>query len=613
MPPNNVHDQGVAGARPKRSSSRLPLIAAVVVGGTAALAAAAYFLGTVLGVFGGYTSRLADKVPADVAVFVEAKDIGKSLAGLLAMDIIDEDEIDSVKLTSEVVDLLAEGLEVDKDVAAGLVADLDAVAFVLRDDKDGAGLIQMANAPAMEALLSTPRFHKLDTGTGDEVRYRADPQDGGLALSPPSEDGDTPQPVYAWHPSEKILVVGSVRMVDDIRAVLEGSAPSLTSTDSWKAAEFDSDAVIVAYGKVDAIDAEEGKEMVADYFRDVAPVTASVTPTPAGLRSTVAYELRGDAVPDLELSAPIDLDIHERLPEETVAYISFATYTPQDRIALGKLLDDAEEEATEAMVEGVDEVEGKLGLSSEELSAAIGEQGVIAVVASKDLAFGLGSDASALIKSAAFGIVLEVGDKDIADKLVAAAVAEIREDSDAEWVVTDVDGGVAMKSVDTDADLPLVQLGIVDGRLYVVGGGEAMVGRFVEALDDGKNVLADMPAHKAISKHLEANARLYAWADIGRLIHAAMGMARLMLNADLMEFRDKTGVSVDALVVDGDDRIGVAVGVYAELSDGVGHARIQSVNGSALLGISGVAAYFLFARVFDAFDSPEPTELVEAE
>jgi len=170
-----------------------------------------------------------------------------------------------------------------------------------------------------------------------------------------------------------------------------------------------------------------------------------------------------------------------------------------------------------------------------------------------------------------------------------------------------------MKSVDTETELPFVQLGIVDDLMYVVGGGEAMVGRFVEALDDGKDTLGGMPAHKAITKHLESNARLYAWADIGRFIHAAMGMARLMLNAKLVEFRDKTGVSVDALVVDGDDRIGVAVGVYAELQDGVGQARVESVNGSVLLGIGGVAAYFLFASIFDAFEPTVVPELDEAE
>src|SRR5690606_16505502 len=210
-------------------------------------------------------------------------------------------------------------------------------------------------------------------------------------------------------------------------AVLEGDA-ALSGEEKWSKATFPSDAsaiVFVDSELLDAIDDKDADKFIDDYFSGVAPFTASVRFTDAGIVYNLSAEMKGAKVTaDKALPKAAELDLYEKLPKETVAYLAFSTKKDGSGTEIkDRILDEAEDvdKASAKQIEKMLEtMEKELDFSLEEALDALGEQAVIALALSSDVEIDDDKKPQEWIEDAGFALLLHVADEEKAKKMVSA-------------------------------------------------------------------------------------------------------------------------------------------------------------------------------------------------
>lgn len=568
----------------------------------------------------GPNAKLADKVPQNIMVYIELPDVGAMTEDLASMRFLEPGTFDLDEMRTKALGELKASFDVEQDVARGLLESVESIAVAFTGGKEPTPvlLVSFTDPAPVTELLKSSRFEELGKLGEAGVRYQIipekDPGDDPSGYRKAFADMDTnDDDVMVWFEAHGIIAIGEIDLVREVGEVLAGNAPSLEDSDRWDEAEFGGDGDLLIYVDQQQMDlGKEGHEFLLSYMHDVRPPTLTIDVMEAGFLSTLDFELRGDKIPIPKSVDSDKLDLHDRLPEETLAYFEMATFSEDIREDFAqKLIEKNEEEAKAAQV-GLALAMSQLGVSVEEISAAIGPQLIMAVALPKDVTLSSDKEVEDYRDEGAFAVIIEVGDEDAARKLLDAGRKELRDND--KYAVVDAEGGFALEP---RGDEPYVRVGIIEGTLVGLGGARPMVDRFVAALD-GDDTLEDDEAHEEVIDAFESGAAVIAWMDAGRAGKFALEEARRDESESIEELEEDLGTSIDALILEGDKRIGLAMALHLDTTDDAWQIRVQGVNGPVLTGI-GTAVFVLYlAKAFSDFgdelekDSAELEQALEA-
>mgnify|MGYP007026483530 CR=1 FL=1 len=276
------------------------------------------------------------------------------------------------------------------------------------------------------------------------------------------------------------------------------------------------------------------------------------------------------------------------MPADTFAYIAFsskteATYKEFEKDLI-KSLEETDENAAEKFEKGLEEMEKNLGFSLEEVYKAAGDEAILAATATGkvDLETVMKKDKEALDY---FGVVLalHVKDKDAAEKIIKG-LKETAEDKAKGMVeVDDEDGGFSVKA--KAGDFPEASLTLIEDKYLVLAAGNPKRIKSIKSAfaKEGDTLKGDK-AHAKAMKALSGKNAMFMWVDTGRIAKLALEM-----DDSIKKKLKKEGIPLDALVLEGDDRLTGALAVRVEVKDGTWTVEAEDLNG-LLASIGGAAA-----------------------
>ncbi len=564
--------------------------------------------------FAGPSSRLSASVPSDVELFVEMTSLRDTVKAASKVVWLDLSKFDHEVGVDKAKEALEEGFELDGDDAEALVGSLTGSAFAARDLGKAKGevalLLSFADAAPVEALLGTDRFEK-DGDVAGGTRYlveKGEDADAPFASMEFEEDDDD---ILVWFADAKTLVFGDEKMVEDVGAVLSGAQDALAKTDGWKQAEAGSGHGII-WMSGDAIEevAEDGGKGVKDIVEDAGALTGSIDIVPNGLLVDVAVDLSAEALEDLPEDMPT-IDLPRRLPRETVYYTATAVPGMAGKEFEKQLLKYAEkgdERAAKKLEKALDELEEVAGFDLPDLMDALGDQVLFAVALEDSFAFDPDDEPKEMIEDAAFALVATVGEDKDAEEVLEALRKKVfeREPFDKLYEVDEEDDGFDADPVDEaeKKGFPPVRVRIKDGRMLVTAGG--LADRFVEAVFEGKNTLADEPAHEKSIEALKRKPWFLTWIDAGRVGKLALEAAEDRMprvEESIDAFEEETGLELDAFRLEGEQRITGVMAVGAERKGDRVIAHLEMLNLPGImpaLGIYGVRRYLAASKSSEA-------------
>jgi hypothetical protein len=554
---------------------------------------AAYFL-----LFSAPKPELVKYVPDDVEIYFEVPSLKKALVAFAGMDPIDDKELDPDKTLDDWVEGFANAFDLEEEVARDVLTNVESYAIAVRaveNDSDAAMLIKFGSASAVEKLLEAKRFdeeNEIKGGKRYELdRKEIDDLDKLDKMSTPEKTfsfmGVTGEDqILVWWGSEGLMVFGEADFVEDIGAVIGGKA-SLEGAEQWKQAKFEEGAVAMGY--VDAgIIGDFDPDVRKGYFNDVTPFMGSLRMADAGMIVTLSGQLAGNKMPDSKaFSAPAKVDLMNKLPAETVAYVAYSSKSGIDGKEAEKLLvkqvKDTDPEAAEELEDGLKELDKEYGVSLATLYDAIGDQGVLAITASDKLKIAPGMKPEDAMKYGGIALIQHVGDKDAAEKLVGKLKKEVFEKLGEEVFDIKKDGKGFVAKPKEKEEIPTIIIKFVDDHLVVAVGQKKTAEGIVETFEGkGKSLDGDAAHSKALAAFTgEPHAIL--WVDTGRITRDLLDEAK-----DLRKEMAKEGVPVDALILEGDDRMTSALALRVSLDGDRWNYHIDSLNTLAVAPIGGL-------------------------
>lgn len=593
----------------KKGSSKGLIAGLVVLVLTAVGGAAAYFVW-----FTGPSSKLSASVPGDVELFVEMTSLHDTVKAARDIAWLDLSKIDHEVGVDKAKEALEEGFDLDGDDAEALVGSLVGSAFAARDlgkdEGEATLLLSFTDAGPVEALLGSDRFED-DGEVAGGTRYlleKGEDADEPFASMEFEEDEDD---ILVWFPDAKTLVVGDEKMVEDVGAVLAGDQDALATTDAWKQAEAGSGHGIV-WMSGDAIEelAEDGSKGVKDVLEDAGALTGSIDIVPSGLLMDIAVDLSAAELEALPEDMPA-IELPRRLPRETVYYNATAVPAMAGKDFQKLLLEYAEkgdERTAEKLEKVLDELEDVAGFDLPELMDALGDQVVFAVAVEDGFAFDPDDEPKEMIEDAAFAIVATVGDEDDAKEVLEALREKVFEQAPFEKIydVDEEDDGFDADPIDEaeDKGFPPVRVRIEDGRMLVTAGG--LADRFVEAVFEGKDTLADETAHEKSISALKRKPWFLTWLDAGRVGKLGLDAAEDRMpevEERIDELEDETGLELEAFRLEGDQRMTGVMAIGAERKGDRVIAHFEMLNLPGIvpaLGIFGVRRYLASSKTSEA-------------
>ncbi len=614
--PVNLHPvfaPALAAAACVPRSSR-PKVPHNLLGGLLLVAVGLMSVVVLMVLLGSSDGHLAHLVPDDTEIYLEAPDIDQTLSALGEIGFVDEERLEPERAAEALCELLHDELEMDDAVTRAAIEDLEALAFASRgvgqdEDLDTAVLVRFRDGDNVEQLLESEHLDARGRIGQTGRRFDLEPEGRGNSLAPASgrsalqklltkvarkgRDGGS---ILVWFEDHHLLVFGTRAYVRDIAGVVDDGQPSFAETASWQAAlrHSDADQVMALHPGVLGLKNFEGLPLAE--ARDLeldGPITGSLELDEPGTIITYRGSLKGRDLEMLDALEPTTLELASRLPRTTAAY---ATFSPS-----GEIIDQRGAERIAASI--IDSFGGSESdrhflekpLASGLVTAggAIRGERLVALLCSDDLRLTPGQSLLDSMEHVALGVVVRFDRDDFDPQALFRLATRARGVKNAElsdWYRISVEEeDVLVKSV--DARLPSLRASVIDDDILVIAvGGEAMLGQLVEAIAGDDQGLGHDPAHQRAFEAIGEDARVYAWADVGRL-------DRILPSRDTVAFfpasdlAEELGFSMRALEFDGDDRMTFAVASSFDTDEDQLELELRVLNGDMMIG--GGPAYFI--------------------
>jgi len=568
--------------------------------------------------------ELAKYLPADTQVYVEVPNITKAVVAAIGMDPVAIKELEPEERKNDLVEAFESSFDMKKDDAESLVKGIDAVAFAGRelgksDDKSEAAIIiRFSDKGAVEALLESKRFDK-DGSVGKGTAYkltRVEPKDpdkeeklsafekflnqlGDSKDKDKEDDGDKKKKdkkLIVWFDSQKLLVAGDEAMIEEIGKVIEGDKDNLAKhNETFAKANWPAGSSLLIFADPAAFP----KDVKKEFFNDVGPLTGSMRFTDPGVIVSAHLEMAGKKVSKKELlPEEASLTLFEKLPSSTVAYIAFSTKFGVDgkemEKAIKKSYSDVDESGGEQIEKMLDGMKDQLGFGLDTVFDAMGDEAIIAVTADDKLAgLAFEKDKQAFEHGSVITIfALDKTDgKENADKIIKKLKSTIEDKAKDEIAIKKIDGGFvaspgdrakkAMGDVDASFSISVEE----DKYLVVIVGTKKRIDEANEALG-GTETLKGDNAHKKALAAFEGKPLAVLWVDAGRIAKALLKESK-----EVKSSLKDAGFPVDALILEGDDRVTAGYAVRAAWKDDILMLDIDTLNLPIFAGVGAAAAF----------------------
>ena len=583
---------GSPGAEPPKKS-RAMLFAAI--GGGAVLlivgiAVAAYAL-----IFSsGGAANIAKSLPKDCEFLIEVPSARKLVSDMHDVQFLDTTLRDDKKVFDDSADALSKAFDISTADALTLLASSETFGIAgrkLSTNPEVVIALGMKLASPVETLLKSPRFASAGTlgKSGKRYTLTSKPEVSGTGVAVKALSNAQfrvgGKEALVWFPDAKLLVMGSELLVTDLAQVVESGADAITENPSYQAAgkNFESGARVTAFLDPNVfltIADPRVKELVDGYFKPAGPLTASLQVKPAGFVTSHTGRFSGAKLPrSTAYEGPQALDLAQRLPLETFAYIAFSTHTKLTGAETEKQLFDqvssVEPTARAQIEQGLRQLEAMLGVTAVKLVDGVGGQSVLGVSA----AAGTSLDSLSLgapLAASHFNVTWVVELKDEAEfkKLSAQLKTKLLPNFREVAVAPDGDGFTL-----TARGLPLpvsARVKFLDKHLLVTAGGNSLCDRAEAAFSKGERTLKDDAAHKSALGALPSKQHFLMWIDSGRIGDTLVKDARV--HAQLNE----SGMSIDKVLLTGDQRVTSALAMSGEVKDDMWTYHLDTLNMQAL-------------------------------
>lgn len=575
----------------------------------AAVIAAALVLGGLAGT-GWWWFRaapaLARYLPKDTQVYVEFPSITKALIGLSGVDAVDQDDLDPERQKKRLVEAFADSFELGLGNVDRFFDGIRAAAVAGRKGRQPEGVILFAFSSEGDVtkVLAAERFKKEDRFKGYDryslQRRDVDNPDALAKLSPleralnqlgnrPSaapatgsvEIVEKPEFSVIWFADEKVLALGSTGMVEDCARVANGEHESLEhGNELFEQAEWPMRSSLLAYVDPNLLDSREAREAFLD---NAGPATGAIRFLDEGIGFDVRFDLRGTQIPDPKLfMVPTQLSLWERLPSDTIAYVAFSTRFASrgkdvERALFGAAasLDASLERELQI---AFDRMHEETNIDFADLVEITGDQAVLAVVAD-DRA--LKSFAEGSRKDFTFVGIAEVSDK----KRAAKVVRDLQDFLETRYDVSRKAGGFIAER-DKQPSV-LVKLSAEGHLLFAIGKGSDLEDFEDIYIGKGRSLLKDVAHEKAMAA-LEGRPLAFAWVDAGRATEAMLSRQPAgpeQENGSPRGAMKALEIPIDALDLDGPQRITAWAALFIRASDKSIDVEIKSLNAVTLAGL----------------------------
>jgi hypothetical protein len=551
----------------------------------------------------GGASSIAKSVPQNSELFVEVPSVHKLVSDLHDVQYMDSSLRDDKQVFDSASDSITKAFDISQADALALLVSSETFGIAgrkLSTTPEVVLALGMKNSSSVETLLKGPRFVAGGSvgQTGKRYSLTAKPlppggaQDPALKVLSEAEIGAGGKAGIVWFPKARLLALGDVTLIADMAAVIESGAASIAQNLAFQAAgkDFDSGARLRAFldpGVFSAVLDPKAREMVESYFTPAGPLTGSMQVKPAGFVTSLTGHITGSKLPrSSAYAAPQALNLGQRLPQETFAYMAASTRSQLSGADTEKMLLDqigSVDTASRTRAEQhLRQLEQMLGVSASKLLDGIGGQSVLGIATpvgtSVDM-LGIGTQALAQFN---LTWVLELKDdseyKKLAAELKQKILPGVREVS-----LTDNGTGFTL----TPRSLPLavsLRVKFLDKYLFVTAGANTLCDRSESAFSKGERTLKDDAAHKSALAALPDTQHFLLWVDTGRLGDTLL--KNPLIKAQLAQ----SGMSLDKIRMTGPERVVSAVSVRSEVQDQVWTYHLDALNMQAFAPLGGAGA-----------------------
>ena len=552
---------------------------------------------------GGGASSIAKSVPQNSELFVEVPSVHKLVSDLHDVQFLDTSLRDDKQVFDTASDSITKAFDISRADALALLVSSETFGIAGRKLATAPEVVLalgMKNVSPVETLLKGQRFVAAGAvgQTGKRYSLASKPvppggaPDAALKALSEAQLGAADKAGIVWFPNARLLVLGDVTLITDMASVIESGAASIEQNLSFQAAgkDFLNSARLRAFldpGALSVIADPKARQLVESYFTPAGPLTGSLQVKPAGFLTSLTGHITGSKLPrSSAYTPPLALDLGQRLPEETFAYIAVATHSQLNGADTEKMLLDqvgsADTAARTQAEQNLRRLEQTLGVSTSKLLDDAGGQSVlgIATPAGTSLdALGLGTQALAQFN---LTWVLELkGDseyKKLAAGLKQKLLPDVRE-------VTVTDNGSGFTLTPRGTALPVsLRVKFLDKYLFVTAGANTLCDRAESAFSKGEHTLKDDAAHKTALAALPSTQHFLLWVDTGRL-------GDTLLKNSLVKARlAEAGMSFDKIRMTGPERVVSAVSVRSEVQDQVFTYHLDALNMQAFAPLGGAGA-----------------------
>ncbi len=554
---------------------------------------------------GGGAPKMAATMPRDSEMLIEVSSLPELIVDFKDVEYLDTSLRDDKKVFDETADSIAKAFDISLDDARAFLVSSRSIGFAgrkLSSQAEAAFAIGFASAKPVEALLKSPRFvasgalgqtgkryllnkKQLQSSVGQDLLLK------GLV----DVEMGSGKEVLVWFPEHQLLSFGSETFVADLAKVIEQGAAAVQANPSYQAAvkDFDSKARVSAFldpTVFSSIDDAKVKELVDSYFKPAGPVTGTLVVKPAGFVTSLSGRIIGSKLPKgSTYEAPAKLELPSRLPAETFAYLALQTQTKMKGADVQKLLFE-QLEATDARSkreaeQGLAQLEQLLGVSVARLIDGFGDEAVMSLAASSDIALDPSLLSGGAQAAAKFNVswVMQLKDdseyKRLAAQLKQKLLPAVRE-------VTVSEDGPGFALAPRGMPLPIsLRVKFFDKYLFITAGGNTLCDRAEAAFSKGDRTLKDDAAHQSSLAALPDKQHLRLWVDTGRL-------ADTLFKNPLMRARAaESGMQLEKFRLSGPQRVTTALTLRSEVENEVWTYRLDALNLQALapLGLGAIS------------------------
>lgn len=591
---------GAAGAPKKKGGSTTLVVAILGIVALLGLAGGGFALWYFM--FRDQGPEFAKSMPQDVQIYAEFPSVQQSAMQVRGIEWIDQSKINEDQSIDDLVDAIANSFDISKTDARIVLISLDAYGAAARNvvnDPEAVLVVQFKASKAAKILLESSRFTSTGTfgSTGEEytLSERAVPA-ATLKAAKPLEQGlsklktDGKDEKLVWFKKRNLLMIGKESLLYDIDSVIDGKNEPLEKTEVYKQAakEFDSGAELVAF--VDSqvfhdVRGTEARKMANGFFDDTGPFVGTVKFVDQGMLVNLHGQLAGKMMPDEKFFADaVKLELPAKLPDETFAYVAFSSKMDINgrdaRDALIERMYDIDENQGKRFERSLNRFETEFGLGADKIFDMVGDEGVVAFVASKAIKIDPSRSADDMVDELAAVYVQHAEDMSAAKTVVRQVNEKLfAEDAPLEdsYDVKKEGDGFFAEPKTAGRGAPSIMAKFEGATLIAGIGSKKLLERSADAIVRGKDTLGADEGHNKSMGALPDDAHVYMWVDVGRV-----GDVVLKSNPDIKTEAKKKDIPVDAIVLTGENRITSAMAIDYKLEDGKWTYNVDSLNVAAI-------------------------------